>query len=132
MKPCWSLTNVRCSNITINFPVFFSQLMFDTHTTLADSVRSACSVKSELCSASADLLHLLYPFLANRVEAGMYFPEIDNKMLGVQWLNEGCHFCSRQTSNTLPRLKAQPDKRIYCSRQHIPHYASVRGCNPSL
>ena len=55
--------------------VFFqldcSQLMFDTHISLAEGVRGVCNLKSELCNASADLLYLLYPILVNKADTGL-------------------------------------------------------------
>ena len=50
-----------------------SQLLFDTHISLAEGVRAVCSLESELCNASADLLYLLYPILVNKTDAGLFF-----------------------------------------------------------
>ena len=50
-----------------------SQLLFDTHISLAEGVRAVCSLESELCNASADLLCLLYPILVNKTDAGLFF-----------------------------------------------------------
>ena len=50
-----------------------SQLLFDTHISLAEGVCAVCSLERELCNASADLLYLLYPILVNKTDAGLFF-----------------------------------------------------------